>query len=214
MPISKKHEAELNRAHSARYREAEDQLKAHLANLVLAKNLVASQEIDGRVGVRIKPPADIVDKIDRKRPRRVKSLEDLEHRVVTDIVGGRVVLDYRDQVRTLCQDIKQCNHWRVVRDNRGRVHHDTGYRSNHIDVILHATTNHRDVRCEIQVRSLLQHAFATYSHPIYKRYRMNTSQIPDFFRGRLRQISDSLDSIDKQVEKLHNEIQKVSSTRN
>lgn len=214
MPISKRLEAQLDRAHSSRYREAEDQLKAHLTNLALARNLVASQAIDERVGVRIKPVADIIDKIDRKRPRRVKSLEHLEHKIVTDIVGGRVVLDYRDQVKNLCQDIKQCSQWRVVRNNRGTVHHDTGYRSNHIDVVMHATTNHRDVRCEIQVRSLLQHTFATYSHPIYKRYRVNTSQIPDFFRGRLRQISDHLDSIDRQVEKLHNEIQKVISDGN
>lgn len=214
MPISRKLEAELNRAHSSRYREAEDQLKAHLTNLVLARGLVAPQVIDERVGVRIKPPTDIIDKVDRKRPHRVKSLQDLEHRVVTDIVGGRIVLDYRDQVKNLCQDIRQCSHWMVVGNNRGRVHPDTGYRSNHIDVIMRATTSHSNVRCEIQVRSLLQHAFATYSHPIYKRYRMNTNQIPPFLRGRLRQISDNLDSIDKQVEKLHSEIQKVISNRN
>jgi len=122
MPIKGKLAAELNRAHSSRYREAEDQLKAHLTNLVLAKNLIVEQEIDQRVGVRIKTPANIIGKIDRRRPRRVKSLQHLEHKVVTDIVGGRVILDYRDQVRNLCEDIKQCPHWEVVRNNRGRVH--------------------------------------------------------------------------------------------
>ena len=214
MPISKTVRTQLGEAHLSRYREAEDQLKTHLTNLVLASNFIASQEVDARVGVRIKSPAVIIEKVDRKGPCQVDSIEQLEHNVVTDIVGGRIILDRREQVRRLCEDIKRCGHWRVVRDNRGRVHRDTGYRCNHIDVIMHATTSYRDIRCEIQVRSLLQHAFASYSHPVYRRYRVNTNQIPAFLRGRLRQVSDNLDLIDKQLDTLHNEIEAVISNGN
>jgi ppGpp synthetase/RelA/SpoT-type nucleotidyltranferase len=209
MPVLDEVVEELVDARATRYREAEDQLKTHLANLATNGNFLTQAEINSRIGVRIKDTTDIIDKVDRAKPRTVTSLHELENDIVTDIVGGRVVLDYQNQVRDFCQTILTCPHWVVVRNNHGRVHTDTGYRSHHIDVILIQTTSHRAIRCEIQVRSLLQHTYASWSHPVYRRYRVNTKEIPDFLRGQLRQISDTLDGIDKQAVKLHCKIKEI-----
>ncbi len=209
LPLTTTALEELHEAFRAfRYDEAEDALARELEDHVRYQGYVQQSDLQRRVSTRKKQESDILKKVDRSGPREVASLRELEHEIVTDIVGARVVLDYLYQVEELKDFITtKSQRWRVekIEDN---LRSDTGYRSLHVDVVL-TTSNHSDVRCEIQVRTLLEHAFSTWTWPVYERYREAPASIPPMLRGQLVQISDLLNHVDKQAANLASEIRNV-----
>lgn len=210
MPISPAAIEELQQAlrTTFRYDEAEDFVLQELENHVRFRRYVADSEIERRVTSRKKEESDILSKLNRRHSGTVESLRELEHNIVTDIVGARIVLDYQHQVQETQEFILQNSKaWRVVKVE-DHVRQQTGYRSLHVDVVLD-TTHHREVRCEIQVRTLLEHAFSTWTWPVYERYRDDPASIPDLLMGQLVQISNLLHHVDEEANRLSNQIQAV-----
>ena len=73
---------------------------------------------------------------------------------------------------------------------------ENGYRAIHIDLKLN-TTNFIDIHCELQIRALLQDAWAIWSHPLYEEYRHDLSSIPDRKKTLMRQLSNLLNNVDE-----------------
>jgi len=196
------------RVEQSRYDEAVDEVVRELENHVRYCKYMPLGEIERRISSRVKEFDRIEEKVDIPRKRSVGSLADLEARV-TDIAGVRVVLDRLDQVKETGTFIQDNGRWRILRVEKCRRGY-TGYRSLHVDVELD-TTHHKSVRCEIQCRTLLEHAFALWTTPLYQYYRTDPKSVPPVLFGRMREISDALHHVDKQVNGLAKEFRRLAT---
>ena len=129
---------------------------------------------------------------------------------LTDLAGVRIIVYTRDQVDLLCNEIKENFDVQEEIDVGERVYKDGrfGYQSKHLVVKLAETkdkmklkeTAHiRDLFCEIQVRTLLQHAWAAIEHKIqYKR----KSDIPLEVRKRFSALAGALELADRELQSI------------
>ncbi len=106
----------------------------------------------------------------------------------TDKVGTRIVLLNSDDVNTVSSFINQCNEWFCLEQSQDidyiREHKPTEftYQSNHF-IVKPKPPRYSDelcdlLTCEIQVRTLLQHAYAETSHDtVYKKGHSSTPSV-------------------------------------
>jgi putative GTP pyrophosphokinase len=126
------------------------------------------------VQTRSKSLTSFVERIVHKR----ETFDDPCHQF-TDLCGGRVVTHTHDEVDAVCSFIKK--HFDIDWDDSVSIEQrpnptEFGYRSVHYVVTLHAGTfsvgedevvipdDVRDLKAGIQVRTLLEHAWADFSH--------------------------------------------------
>ena len=146
------------------------------------------------VTARAKDVQSLADKL--KRRPRYESLAD-----VPDLVGVRVVARYQIDVRVVCELL--ADEFRVVEDVvHGAEEADAfGYASRHLIVELTEPRSDlpewhafRGVHAEIQVRSILQHAWASISHGLdYK----SDSAVPQEVRRQLFRVAALLETGDE-----------------
>ncbi len=139
--------------------------------LEAAANKYAPQAV---VQTRSKSLTSFAEKIIRKREK----FDDPCHQF-TDLCGGRVVTHTHDEVDAVCTFIKE--HFDIDWDDSVSIEQrlsptEFGYRSVHYIVTLRSGTfsvgedeiaipdDVRDLKAEIQVRTLLEHAWADFSH--------------------------------------------------
>ena len=201
MPVSRGVRRELHRRWKgppSRYRESQALVLGELGNYIVANQYVRSEQVATRLSGRIKVIPRIIEKVDRYERHSVDSIETLEE-LVTDIVGVRVIVDYLYQVKQIQDFVLNHDRWIVVKVDDSK--RDNGYRAVHIDVKTDTTT-FRQVKCEIQIRTLLQDAWAIWSHPLYEKYRRDLSRIPTKKRALMSQLSDMLHSAEEMVQTL------------
>jgi len=201
MPVPKAVRDELHqrwKGPPSPYREALSYMTGELRNHVIACKHVSPEQEETRVSGRIKTIPRIVEKVDRSGRRLVSTIDELEE-IVTDIVGVRVTVDYLRQSREIQDFVINYSGWEAKKSDDSL--RDSGYRAIHVDVMTN-TTHFAGVRCEVQIRTLLQDAWAIWSHPLYERYRRDLSRIPRKKRELMRQLSDMLHTADEMVETL------------
>ncbi|QKS81655.1 GTP pyrophosphokinase [Pseudomonas bijieensis] len=110
---------------------------------------------------------------------------------ITDKVGARFVLGLSDQIVEVSRLIEASDHWHTMsskefdewREKDPRIF---DYQSAHFIVTSYSELSHEGVlipvgtKCEIQVRTLLQHAYAELSHDTL--YKSNITSHPDVHR--------------------------------
>lgn len=141
---------------------------------------ISSDFIQKFEGPRVKELNSALDKIIRKN--YINPLEQM-----TDLVGVRIVVLLSPQLQEIDQIIASNTHWSYTRDRdfedeRNKLPSEFGYQSNHYvitlkdDIEFNSQKIPKGVKCEIQVRTLLQHAFAVTTHDTL--YKPNASNIP------------------------------------
>ena len=122
------------------------------------------------VGLRIKDFESFRSKVVRKSWSAEESMT-----VCTDLVGGRVVCNNVEDVRRFAELLKENKvDVRPLADEEDFILHPQGrgYRALHLDLKLdvgESQFNHKIVPCEVQIRTLLQDAWAQLAHDdIYK----------------------------------------------
>lgn len=172
---------------------------AHLARLVQEAD-IKTHHITGRV----KKPASLADKL-RRKVGRYQVLSD-----VTDLVGLRVITYFESDVAAVSRLVESC--WDVDWDHsidKSKVHDPDrfGYMGVHYVVrppagqpefaqLLEGATDGRsDFRFEIQIRSILQHAWAEIEHDLgYK----NREAVPREVRRRFYRLAGLLEMADEE----------------
>ncbi len=139
---------------------------------------------------------------------------------ITDKVGTRVVLLNIDDVKIVSQFIVKCDQWEVVEQSQDidyiREHkpEEFGYQSNHFVVKpkeQQYSKEHCDLlTCEIQVRTLLQHAYAETSHDTV--YKSGHAEDPQVLRG-LAVTMAFLETADDKIRFIYEKAQEVRTKR-
>lgn len=179
-------------------REVEHQVKLLLDSCRISYN---------SIGHRVKTRASLAEKIDRKNGKYSK-LED-----ITDIAGVRVITYYSEDVDCVADIIE--SEFDVDRDNsidkRAALEPDKfGYCSVHYVVkmsperlALREYQMYQGMSCEIQIRSVLQHAWAEIEHDTgYK----SEKPIPRELRRNFSRIAGLLEIADKEFNNIRREL--------
>lgn len=172
----------------------------------LVNHLLVEAALDVQVEARTKDVASFVDKIERKDEKYASPVEE-----ITDLCGLRVVCYYLEDVGTVGEVIEREFAVDWPNSVRQSAHADPdrfGYRSDHYIVELKAPRNelaewsiHAGLKAEIQVRTVMQHAWAAVDHKIrYKR-----DDLPRDLRRRLSRLSALLETADEQFSAVQGE---------
>jgi len=164
-------------------------------------------------GARAKSPEALRGKLRRKRYTRPE-------RNVTDVIGVRVITYYRDDVDRVAARLLQefeVNKIKTVDKRRSLGLRAFGYRSVHLIVRLRKTQvltpAHqflRDAWFEIQVRSILEHAWAEIEHEVV--YKAGIDYPEDTLR-RFAALAGTLELLDIEFLSLRKERQTLIDTR-
>lgn len=177
-------------------------------NLVNALQLcLEKKKIDYlSINYRIKSEESFLDKIKRKKYK--KPFNEIE-----DICGIRVICFYQSDVNRIGSVIKKEFEIIETHDKRNVLKFDQfSCRSTHFivqfkDSWLHAP-NYRgleNLKAEIQVRTILMHAWAEIEHKLAYKSHLN---IPSQFKRKFFRMSAKLEEADEQFEDLKNAIAK------
>jgi ppGpp synthetase/RelA/SpoT-type nucleotidyltranferase len=122
---------------------------------------VASRADYQGFGQEFKKPKSVKEKIEqKKKDNEVYSLKDLE-----DIVGLRIVCLYPSDIETVAQYIRQLDERELLVISDEAKEYESGYRGHHFVVTLPDPAL-RDIKCEIQIVTVLLEAWACKTHPL------------------------------------------------
>jgi putative GTP pyrophosphokinase len=183
-----------------RFQEAVDLVTTHVRYLLRRRGLMHPDEVNHRVTGRVKSVNSCLGKVsgvEKKIKRRLKSMKDLESQI-DDIAGVRIVVPYLDDVSLVYAFIKRHSAFREVggkfEDHIAKP--KWGYRGLH--TVVRISTTSGLAKCEIQMRTGLQDAWAVKSHAlIYKLKKKDLERLPRALRDLLVGQSDALYTIDK-----------------
>ncbi|NUY82707.1 hypothetical protein HUK80_17525 [Flavobacterium sp. MAH-1] len=151
---------------------------------------------------RVKEVESFVEKIERKGYEHPNEVE--------DVCGVRIICYYQKDVNRIIEILeKEFDVHESVNKQENLKYDQFGYRSHHVMASIkkdwEKTPNFKGLsvlRCEIQVRTVLMHAWAEIEHNLaYK----NEAQTPEQFRRKLYRISAKLEEADEQFEDLKKE---------
>ena len=164
--------------------------------------LEASQITYNSITHRVKTRYSLAEKIDRKN--KYKSIEE-----ITDIVGVRVITYYSEDVDRVASIIEaefDVDHENSIDKREALEPEKFGYCSVHYVVSMSSERlglteyqGYRGMKCEIQIRSVLQHAWAEIEHDTgYK----SEKPIPKELRRSFSRIAGLLEIADKEFDEI------------
>ncbi|WP_066759365.1 GTP pyrophosphokinase [Crocinitomix algicola] len=179
----------------------------------LIEELIRANKIDYHlIDSRTKEIKNFQEKIIRKQDK-YNSLEE-----ITDLSGIRVIVYYPDDIDAIIRIIQD----EFLLDEENSVikgaefnPNEFGYRSSHIVIKLSDNrislpewTSYQEFNCEIQIRTVLQHAWASISHALqYK----TTRDIPINLQRKLFQLAGLFEIADDQfieIRNIHQELKR------
>ncbi len=176
-----------------------------IVNLIgdlLRQNDLIVHNLSGRV----KENQSLARKIEKKIDK-YSSIND-----ITDIVGIRIITHLEsevDIVEKLIRDEFKIDEENSI-DKRELNNDQFGYRSLHLVISLNDLRDnlteysaYKNLKCEIQIRSILQHAWAEIEHDLGYKGKI---QIPDQYKRNFNRLSALLETADKEFDRLKKEL--------
>lgn len=185
------------------YRDAEPRFKA-LADIVAAtiNSLLKEQRVAYlAVSARVKTLESILEKFSRKSYESYKDL--------TDFLGVRVIVYLDSEISTVCQLLEKAfqAHPELGVDKSEELAVDQiGYRSVHYicdlgnkRLELPELSQYKGLKFEVQIRTVLQHAWAEIEHD--RSYKFS-GDLPQILRRRLNLLAGTLELVDREFSTL------------
>ena len=191
----------------ANKRPVYDKFSAHLADLLRDLIRTAGIEVHA-IEKRAKSVESFREKINRPGKLYVNALQD-----VSDLAGIRVILYYEEDVRKVCRLLERefiIERSQSVDKAKLLAEDQFGYLSVHYVVKLAKSlqglpgwSTYKELKAELQVRTVLQHAWAAFSHKLqYKK----ENQIPKQDRRRLVRLAGLLELADDEFSDLKRQL--------
>ncbi|MCX6074398.1 MAG: hypothetical protein NTY39_08775 [Campylobacterales bacterium] len=194
-----------------------------LKNLVV--NLIGQKFEKSNVVYRIKDKTSCIDKIDRKYTKIIQNYSDKNITdLLTDLIGVRIVCMYESEIQQIAEllepefeIIDKTDKTKELLENDNAF----GYKGLHLDLKLNKIRSdlseysaYKDLRFEIQIRTIIQNAWSELDHQIkYKKH------IPKELGRRINrlaalfEIADTeFESIDNVSKELQNKANQISSS--
>lgn len=150
---------------------------------------------------RVKSINSILEKMQKKNI----SWDELEEKV-EDIAGVRIICQFYEDIEKVAELIRRRSDMQVLEEKDYVTHmKESGYRSYHM-IILYATetlNGRKEIRAEIQIRTLAMNFWATIEHSLQYKYKGN---MPPHPAKRLSRAADSILQLDAEMSSVRNEV--------
>ena len=150
---------------------------------------------------RVKSISSILDKAQKKGI----ALNEIEEKL-EDIAGIRIICQFVEDIQKVVDIIRGRTdmHIREEKDYVSNMK-ESGYRSYHLIVDYRVETMYgpKDLRAEIQIRTLAMNFWATIEHSLQYKYKKN---IPDHIREKLSAAADAIIVLDQEMSQVRSEI--------
>ena len=133
---------------------------------------------------------------------RVKTINS----ILEDIAGIRVICQFYEDIEKVAEIIRKRRDMQVVEEKDYLTHmKESGYRSYHMIVLYHVETldGPKDIRAEIQIRTLAMNFWATIEHSLQYKYKGN---MPPHLKARLNHAAQSILLLDEEMSSVRNEV--------
>lgn len=173
--------------------------------------------IDAIVQARAKAITSVAEKIQRPGKNYTDPM-----RQMTDLCGARVITHTLSEVEAVCRFIEE--HFQIFWEDsgdklEGLADEEFGYLSRHYIVsfrpgvfptdLVPESLVERQLKAEIQVRTILQHAWAAIHHELgYK----NRFQLPRRWRREFARLAAALEEADRDIERISAGLQEYASS--
>ncbi|ATO48033.1 MULTISPECIES: GTP pyrophosphokinase [Brevibacillus] len=155
------------------------------------------------IKTRLKEPASIMKKLERKRlPKTLESVRDK----LFDVAGVRIVCAFVEDIYRIADHFKQREDLRLVEiKDYIASPKPNGYQSLHLIVQVPLVLNEgiQWVNAEIQLRTLAMDFWASLEHILFYKY---DKQVPPYVLHELTEAAEAANSLDQKMLRLRKEI--------
>jgi len=150
---------------------------------------------------RVKKISSILEKAQRKQIE----LENIEEEL-DDIAGIRIICQFVEDIDRVVEIIRKRNDMRIIEEkdyiNKAK---ESGYRSYHIIISYTVQTMNgpKEIKVEIQIRTLAMNFWATVEHSLQYKYKEN---MPQHIRQRLSKAAEAIVVLDEEMSEVRSEI--------
>ncbi len=164
-----------------KFEEAVDLMLVHVRHLLRGHGLMHPDEVSLRVIGRVKTAESFLRKVRSFEKRRGKTFQSTSEALaqIHDVAGVRVVCNYLQDVLLVYGYLRRHPAFQEVKGRLADYIHKPklGYRSLH--TVVSIRTSFGAARCEVQIRTALQDAWAVKSHALmYKLKKDDLSKLP------------------------------------
>ena len=196
---------------SAKFEAAAEIIAVHLRHVLTRSRLIDPQVVPTRISNRVKSVRSILRKIAQKK-RDGLPLETVRHveNHINDLAGARVVCDYLSDVAFIHAYLQRHPTFKVLptKTRDYIAHPENGYRGVHL--VVQVQTSFGRAKCEVQLRTMLQHAWAEKNHDLlYKLGSSKVRRVPKQIRMLMEKQSDLLYTIDEMALEIADAVRQI-----
>lgn len=155
------------------------------------------EQVEGRV----KKISSILEKAQKKGI----PVGDVEEKIV-DIAGVRLICQFVEDIQTVVDIIKERQDMKVIYEKDYITNSkESGYRSYHviIEYMVNTSRGPKNIKAEIQIRTLAMDFWATIEHSLQYKYKFN---MPPQIRERLSKAANAIIVLDEEMSAVRDEI--------
>lgn len=150
---------------------------------------------------RVKSISSILDKVQKKNIDIDNIEEDIE-----DIAGVRIICQFTEDIDRVVEIIRKRTDMKIKSEKDYITHMKaSGYRSYHIIIYytVQMTDGPKELKAEIQIRTLAMNFWAVIEHSLQYKYKGN---MPPHVKERLSNASDAIITLDEEMSNIRDEI--------
>jgi len=185
------------------YKFALDEVGTKISILQEEFRLIHDYNPIEHVSKRIKSPASILKKIEKKNvPLRIEEVE----ASIRDIAGIRITCSFEEDIYRVSEMLQAQRDLEVVEiKDYIKQPKGNGYRSLHLIVKIPIFLSDREkfVPVEIQIRTIAMDFWASLEHKIYYKYNKD---IPQHIKNGLKEAAEQVNALDEKMARLNEEI--------
>lgn len=154
-----------------------------------------------QVNGRVKSISSILEKVQKKNI----SLDEVEERI-EDIAGIRIICQFVEDIDKVVNIIRNRKDMRIKSEKDYITHMKaSGYRSYHIIIYYEVNTANgpKELKAEIQIRTLAMNFWATIEHSLQYKYKGN---MPQHIKNKLSNASEAIIVLDEEMSSVRDEI--------
>lgn len=159
---------------------------------------------------RLKSPESILNKMYRKRCDI--SFPSIKENI-KDIAGLRITCSFVTDIYRISEMLRSQSDLTIV-ETKDYIQNPkpNGYQSLHmiVEVPVYMSDRQENVCVEVQIRTIAMDFWASLEHKIFYKYN---EAVPSRLLQELKQAADSAAALDKQMERLHNEIAEIKESQ-
>jgi len=196
---------------SAKFEAAAEIVAVHLRHVLRRSRLLDPQVVPTRISNRVKTVKSIFRKISQRK-RDGLPLNTVRHveNHINDLAGARVVCDYLSDVAFIHAYLQRHPAFKVLptKTKDYIAHPEDGYRGVHL--VVQVQTSFGRAKCEIQLRTMLQHAWAEKNHDLlYKLGSTEVRRVPKQIRVLMEKQSDLLYNLDEMALEIADAVRQI-----